>query len=71
MNLENEAKQARRFIPTDYKGKLFTTEWRLGDKIERLVKPIAKAIKSPCLDKDGNLKTDSRCRKIRDKLNKL
>lgn len=42
---------------------------RLGDKVERAVKPIAKALGLPCLDKDGNLKPDSPCAKRRDKLN--
>ena len=43
----------------------------LGDKIEALVKPIAKAFKLPCLDKNGGLKPMSGCAKRRDKINQL
>ena len=43
----------------------------LGDKVEALVKPIAKALKLPCLDKTGKLRPDSPCAKRRDRLNKL
>lgn len=44
---------------------------KLGDIVERLAKPIAKALNLPCLDKDGNLKPESGCAKRRDALNKL
>jgi hypothetical protein len=43
----------------------------LGDKIESLVKPIAKALKLPCLDGKGKLKPSSPCAKRRDKINQL
>lgn len=43
----------------------------LGDKIESLVKPIAKAIGSPCLDSNSSLKPSSPCAKIRDTINRL
>lgn len=42
-----------------------------GDKVEKLVKPIAKALNLPCLDDDGKLKPESPCAKRRDKLNEL
>ena len=42
-----------------------------GDIVERLAKPIAKALRLPCLDKAGNLKPESGCAKRRDKLNKV
>jgi len=44
---------------------------RLGDMVESLAKPIAKALRMPCLDKDGKLKPESGCAKRRDALNKL
>lgn len=43
----------------------------LGDKVEAAVKPMAKALKLPCLDEQGNLKPESGCAKRRDALNKL
>jgi hypothetical protein len=43
----------------------------LGDRIERIVKPIAVALKAPCLDEEKRLKTESPCAKRRDVLNKL
>jgi len=49
-----------------------TTQFQgLGDRIERLAKPIAKALRLPCLDKTGNLKPESGCAKRRDAMNKL
>lgn len=43
----------------------------LGDKIERLVHPIAVAINWPCLDDEKKgLRPESRCAKMRDLLNK-
>lgn len=42
-----------------------------GDKVERAVKPLAKLIKSKCLDENGQLKSGSPCRKMRDRLNKI
>lgn len=44
---------------------------RLGDKVERLVKPIAKALNLPCLDERGDLKEDCGCAKRRDALNEI
>lgn len=44
----------------------------IGDIIERLAKPIAKALGLPCLDeKTGGLKPESPCAKRRDALNRL
>ena len=47
--------------------------WRemrgLGDVVERLAKPIAVALKMPCLDAKRELKPESPCAKRRDKLN--
>jgi hypothetical protein len=44
---------------------------RLGDRAERLAKPIAKALRLNCLDAAGNLKPESGCAKRRDALNRL
>lgn len=41
---------------------------RLGTRIERAVKPVAMALRLPCLDRDGQLKPDSPCAKRRDAL---
>ena len=41
----------------------------LGDRIERLVKPIAVGLRLPCLDKQRQLKPESPCAKRRAKLN--
>lgn len=42
----------------------------LGDLVEKIVKPFAKAFKNPCVEKEsGRLKTGSPCQKRRDKLN--
>ena len=43
----------------------------LGDRIEKLVKPLAVALKMPCLDEEKKLKPESPCGKRRDKLNEL
>ena len=43
----------------------------LGDIIERLAKPIAVALRLPCLDENKNLRPESPCAKRRDALNKL
>jgi hypothetical protein len=43
----------------------------LGDRVEKLVKPIARAVKSRCLDEHGNLKPESWCAKKRDALNRV
>ena len=44
---------------------------RLGDLVERAVKPIAVALGSDCLDEHHNLKPDSGCAKRRDALNRV
>jgi hypothetical protein len=44
---------------------------RLGDLVERLAKPVAVALKLPCLQPDGALKPDSPCAKRRDALNQI
>lgn len=44
---------------------------RLGDKLEKLFKPIARALKLPCLDANADLKPESPCAKRRDRLNEL
>jgi hypothetical protein len=41
-----------------------------GDQLEKLFKPIAKALKLPCLDKNGRLNPDSGCGKRRAWLNR-
>jgi hypothetical protein len=41
----------------------------LGDFVEKLVKPIAKALRLPCLDAEGKLRPESGCAKRRDALN--
>lgn len=55
--------------------KAFITERRrriaLGDKIERFVKPFAKAIHHPCLQPDDTLRPGSPCDKIKRALNRL
>ena len=42
---------------------------RLGDKVERFAKPIAKALRLPCLDENDELLPESPCAKRRDRLN--
>jgi len=42
---------------------------RLGDKVESVIKPVARALRLKCLDADGKLKPDSGCAKRRDRLN--
>ena len=43
----------------------------LGDVVERLAKPVAKALNLPCLDKStGRLRPESGCAKRRDRMNK-
>ena len=43
----------------------------LGDKIERVVKPIAVAFRMDCLDEKDRLKHNSPCAKRRDRANRL
>jgi len=43
----------------------------LGDIVEKLAKPIAKALGLGCLDKAGKLKPESGCAKRRDAMNRL
>ena len=42
----------------------------LGDYVEKLVKPIARALRLKCLDDQGNLKPDSGCAQRRMWLNR-
>jgi hypothetical protein len=42
----------------------------LGDIIEALVKPLARALGLSCLDQDGNLRPESGCAKRRDRINR-
>lgn len=42
----------------------------LGDIVERLAKPVAKALNLSCLDATNNLRPESPCAKRRDWLNK-
>ena len=44
---------------------------QLGDAVETLAKPLAKALKLPCLQPDGTLNPASGCEKRRDRLNAL
>lgn len=41
----------------------------IGSLVEKLAKPIAKALGLPCLDKGGNLNPASPCGRRRDALN--
>lgn len=43
----------------------------LGDWVERFAKPIARALRLDCLDKEGQLKPESGCAKRRYALNKM
>jgi len=43
----------------------------LGDRIEKIVKPIAKALKMKCLDEKNRLRAGSPCAKRRDAANRL
>ena len=44
----------------------------LGDRVERFVKPVAMALKLPCLESSGGgLKPESPCARHRDRLNEL
>lgn len=42
----------------------------LGDLVEKVAKPIAKALGMDCLDKEGNLRPESKCAEKRDRLNR-
>lgn len=44
---------------------------RLGDIVEKLAKPIARALRLNCLQKDGTLKPLSPCAQRRDRLNRV
>lgn len=44
---------------------------RLGDMVEALAKPIAKALRLSCLDENNRLRAESPCAKRRDRLNAL
>lgn len=41
----------------------------LGDLVERLAKPVAKALGLKCLDQHGNLRPESRCGERKRRLN--
>ena len=41
----------------------------LGDIVERIAKPIAKALGLPCLDEQNKLRPESPCAKRRNRLN--
>ncbi|WP_309400571.1 hypothetical protein [Cerasicoccus maritimus] len=43
----------------------------LGDTVEKIAKPIAKALRLSCLDPAGALRPDSKCAQRRNKLNAL
>jgi hypothetical protein len=43
----------------------------LGDLVERIVKPVAVALRMPCLDGQKKLRPESSCARRRDRLNKL
>jgi len=73
IRMEKEPKKFATFSPygnvsLDTKKK---TGLGLGDRIERMVKPIAVALRLPCLDEEQRLKITSPCAKRRDALNKL
>ena len=42
----------------------------LGDVVESMIKPIARALRLNCLDNQGKLKAASPCAKRRDALNR-
>lgn len=42
-----------------------------GDRLERLVHPVAVALRLPCLDERQRLRPESPCGKRRDALNRL
>ena len=50
-------------------GREFLERWKLGDKVERAVKPVAVALRLPCLDEQKRLKPGCGCAKRRDALN--
>lgn len=45
----------------------------LGDRIERIVKPVAVALRMPCIDKENQnqLRPESPCAKRRNALNEI
>ncbi len=43
----------------------------LGDVVETLAKPIARALRLDCLDENDKLKPESPCAKKRDALNRI
>lgn len=44
---------------------------RLGDLVERALKPAARALRLRCLDKSGRLRAGSRCARRKEALNRL
>lgn len=43
----------------------------LGDIVEAMAKPIARALHLDCVDKNGNLKAESGCAKRKEMLNRF
>lgn len=43
----------------------------LGDVVERIAKPIARALNMPCLDENRQLRPESPCAKRRDAMNNM
>jgi hypothetical protein len=58
-------------LPVPRFGKIDSETPGLGDWVERMAKPVAKLLKLPCLDENGNLKADSGCAKRRKGLNNV
>jgi len=58
-------------VPTPYSPQSVRMRPGLGDRVERLVHPIAVALKLPCLDEKERLRPESPCGRRRDRLNKL
>ena len=58
-------------LPAPRWGPILKERIQLGDLVEKLAKPFAKALYLGCLDKDGKLKQESGCAKRRDALNRL
>jgi hypothetical protein len=72
LGIKEEIKKNRAYPLTPSKMReLYPHKKGLGDRIERIVKPIAVALKMPCLDEQKQLKPDCGCAKRRDWLNKF
>lgn len=44
---------------------------KLGDAVETVAKPIAKALNLPCLDQQGNLRPESGCGRRKERWNNV